>query len=78
AAVDQPGPIEVEQRAIVYAYADDRLEHLSDAQKQLLRMGPENVRRVAATLGELRRVMGWQEPEPAPAVLAAELRPQVA
>lgn len=78
AAVDQPGPIEVEQRAIVYAFADDRLEHLSDAQKQLLRMGPENVRRVAATLGELRRVMGWQEPEPAPAVLAAELRPPVA
>lgn len=75
AAIDQPGPIEVEQRAIVYAYADDRLEHLSDAQKQLLRMGPENVRRVAATLGELRRIMGWQEPEPAPAVITAELRP---
>ena len=74
-AVDQPGPIEVEQRAIVYAYADDRLEHLSDAQKQFLRMGPENVRRVADTLGELRRVMGWQEPEPAPAVVTAELRP---
>ena len=75
AAIDQPGPIEVEQRAIVYAYADDRLEHLSDAQKQLLRMGPENVRRVAATLGELRRIMGWQEPEPPPAVITAELRP---
>jgi hypothetical protein len=75
AAVDQPGPIEVEQRAIVYAYADDRLEHLTDAQKQLLRMGPENVRRVAATLGELRRVMGWQEPESPPAVVMAELRP---
>lgn len=75
AAADQPGPIEVEQRAIVYAYADDRLEHLSDAQKQLLRMGPENVRRVAATLGELRRVMGWPEPVPAPAMAAAELQP---
>jgi hypothetical protein len=78
AAVDQPGPIEVEQRSIVYAYADDRLEHLSDAQKQLLRMGPENVRRVAATLGELRRVMGWPKPEPAPAMVTAELQPLAA
>ncbi len=74
-AVVETGPIEVEQRAIVYAYADDRLEHLSDAQKQLLRMGPENVRRVAATLGEVRRVMGWPEPEPAPAMVTAELQP---
>lgn len=74
-AVDRPGPIEVEQRAIVYAYADDRLEHLSDAQKQLLRMGPENVRRVAATLNELRRVMGWPEPEAMPAMVTAELQP---
>jgi hypothetical protein len=73
AAVDQPGPIEVEQRAIVYAYADDRLENLSDAQKQLLRMGPENVRRVTAKLRELRDAMGWLAAEDL--ILVAELQP---
>lgn len=53
------GPFELEQRAIVYAYADDRVEQLSDAQKQLLRMGPTNSRRILATMHELRENMGW-------------------
>ena len=34
------GQVEVEQRAIVYAYADDRFENLTGAQKHFLRMGP--------------------------------------
>ncbi len=53
------GPFELEQRAIVYAYADDRVEQLSDAQKQLLRMGPANSRRLLAKMHELREAMGW-------------------
>lgn len=56
------GPFELEQRAIVYAYADDHVERLSDAQKQLLRMGPENTRRLVAKLHEFREVFGWAEP----------------
>jgi hypothetical protein len=38
---------------IGYAYADASLEGLSRAQKQLLRMGPENVRTIQAKLREI-------------------------
>lgn len=71
------GRIEVEQRAIVYAYAEDRFENLTGAQKHLLRMGPRNVGLIQAKLRGLRRAMGWSEP--APAVVSAELeRPEEA
>ena len=73
----ETGPFEVEQRAIVYAYADDRFERLSEAQKQLLRMGPDNARRVVAALRELRHAMGWPEPAPA-AAMPAEFELQAA
>jgi hypothetical protein len=36
-----------------YSFADPRLEDLSAAQKQLLRMGPENVRAIQAKLREI-------------------------
>jgi hypothetical protein len=36
-----------------YEFADPELESLSDAQKQLLRMGPDNVARVTAKLREI-------------------------
>lgn len=65
------GPYEVEQRAIVYAFAEDELEHLSDAQRQLLRMGPSNARQVQEVLRNLRLAIGW--PEAAPSVMTAEL-----
>jgi hypothetical protein len=58
------GPIEVEQRAIVYAFADDEYESLSEAQKLLLRMGPANAGRVQGKLRELREAMGWSATEP--------------
>jgi len=58
--------IEVEQRAIVYAYAEDGLERLTGAQKQLLRMGPGNARAVQTKLRELRTAIGWPESDPAP------------
>jgi len=58
--------IEVEQRAIVYAYAEDGLERLTGAQKQLLRMGPGNARAVQTKLRELRTAIGWSESFPVP------------
>ncbi len=57
------GPFELEQRAIVYAYADERVEQLSDAQKQLLRMGPVNARRLLVKMQDLREALGWPEKE---------------
>jgi len=57
-------PIAVEQRSRWYAFADDDYEHLSEAQKHLLRMGPENARRTQAALGDLRRAFGWPDAGP--------------
>ena len=68
--------IEVEQRAIVYAYAEDDLERLSGAQKQLLRMGPGNARAVQTKLRELRTAFGWPEEVPVP-VTAPPAKPAV-
>lgn len=45
-------------RGNLYAYADPRLESLKPAQKQLLRMGPENVRAVQAQLRALAQQLG--------------------
>jgi len=67
------GQVEVEQRAIVYAYADDRFENLTEAQKHLLRVGPRNARQIQSKLREFRTAMGW--PEPAPAADTEELEP---
>jgi hypothetical protein len=51
------GPAEVKQLIVTYAWADDQLEALSDAQRHLLRMGPENVTMIQAKLGELRAAL---------------------
>ncbi len=48
------GPLEVERRVVTYAYADESLERLSDAQRQLLRMGPDNVLLIKAKLRDLK------------------------
>ena len=40
-------------KVVTYSYQDPSIEGLSEAQKQLLRMGPENVMRVQAKLREL-------------------------
>lgn len=50
--------IRLKPKGIGYAYADDRLESLTAAQKQLLRMGPGNVRIVEAKLREIARALG--------------------
>jgi hypothetical protein len=65
------GQVEVEQRAIVYAYAEDRFENLTGAQKHFLRMGPGNVAAVQTKLRELRDRMDWPAPEPL--IMTAEL-----
>ena len=43
---------------IGYVFADERLEGLSQAQKQLLRMGPQNVRAIQGKLREIAVVLG--------------------
>lgn len=47
------GNVELVPHGVAYGYADQRLQGLSAAQKQLLRMGPQNVRRVQEKLREI-------------------------
>jgi hypothetical protein len=47
------GDVAVEPRGIGYGFADRRLESMSPGQKQLLRMGPRNVRAVQEKLREI-------------------------
>ncbi|MEH6591653.1 MAG: DUF3014 domain-containing protein [Halioglobus sp.] len=47
-------PIALEREKVMYTYADPTLEALPDLQKQLLRMGPENIRRIKAQATALR------------------------
>jgi len=66
-AVELPGgPIEVERRTRTYRYADDRLEHLSNAQRQLVRMGPANAAAIQEKLRAIRTAFGWPEPASIP------------
>jgi hypothetical protein len=56
-------PVAPEEPALVeevfrYEFADPELEALSDAQKQLLRMGPRNERRIQDKLRELAQAVG--------------------
>lgn len=59
------GPIELTQPNVLYEFADPQIEALSSGQKLLLRMGPENAKRVQAKLKELRRAVTTQPPVPA-------------
>lgn len=51
-------PIELRPVGIGYGFADPKLESLSGAQKQLLRMGPRNVKIVKDSLREIARELG--------------------
>ena len=51
-------PPRLKPKGIGYAYADDRLEELTAAQRQLLRMGPRNVRVIKARLREIALALG--------------------
>ncbi len=57
------GTEQVEQLVVTYAWADDELEALSSAQRQLLRMGPENVRSIQGKLRELKSALEETEAE---------------
>jgi hypothetical protein len=50
------------QPAVYWRYEDETLEGLTQAQKQLLRMGPRNVERVQAKLRELADRLGFERP----------------
>jgi DUF3014 family protein len=51
-------PIAVKPKGIGYAFADPRLEGLTAAQKQLLRMGPQNARTIQRSLREIALALG--------------------
>src|SRR5512134_3568775 len=55
AAPEPSGPILLTQPKVLYQYLDPQLEALPAGQKTLVRMGPDNARRVKAKLRELRR-----------------------
>jgi hypothetical protein len=55
AAPEPGGPILLTQPKVLYQYLDPQLEALSAGQKTLVRMGPDNARRVKGKLRELRR-----------------------
>jgi hypothetical protein len=59
------GPVEVVPKGALHAYADLRLEALSGAEKHLLRMGPENMRKVQTKLSEIASALGLPSPEQA-------------
>jgi hypothetical protein len=52
------GPPRMRPKGIGYAYVDPRLEQLTGAQKQLLRMGPRNVRIVEERLRTIALALG--------------------
>jgi hypothetical protein len=52
-----PVPIEVFTDSVMYKFADSRLESLTAPQKQLLRTGPENMRRIKAKLREIKETL---------------------
>ena len=51
-------PVRVEPHGIGYGFADPKLEDLAPAQKQLLRMGPRNVRTVQSALRSIALALG--------------------
>ena len=51
-------PVELVPRVISYEYRDPELESLSPVQKQLLRTGPDNVRRIQEKIREISAELG--------------------
>lgn len=52
-----PVPIEVHTESVMFKFKDERLENLSGPQKQLLRTGPENMRRIKAKLRDIKEAL---------------------
>ena len=55
------GDILLEAKVVSYTMADPELENLSEAQKHLIRMGPENVQEIQAKLREIGLALGIPE-----------------
>jgi hypothetical protein len=55
--------IYLERAVITYTFADPELESLNPAQKNLIRMGPDNMRKIQAKLREIAQALGIQLPE---------------
>lgn len=49
------GPLELVQPKVMYQFKDESLESLSSVQKQVLRMGPDNAKKLKAILKKFRR-----------------------
>ena len=56
------GDVAVETVSVNYTYSDQWLEDLQPVQKQLLRMGPDNVRGIQAKLREIAGALGLRLP----------------
>ena len=54
------GEVALEQPNVMYTYADPDLEALTPLQKQILRMGPENVRRIKDYLRQVADALNLQ------------------
>jgi hypothetical protein len=52
------GDVRLVQKSVAYEFADSRLQGLSDAQRQFLRMGPRNVRIIQTRLREMAPYLG--------------------
>jgi hypothetical protein len=52
------GDVALTSKSVAYEFADARLQSLSSAQRQLLRMGPRNVRLIQAKLREIAPLVG--------------------
>jgi len=52
------GNVALASRTVAYEYADPRLQSLSSAQRQFLRMGPRNVRLIQAKLRDIALHLG--------------------
>jgi hypothetical protein len=52
-----PVPVEVYTDSVMYGYKARQLESLAAPQKQLLRTGPENMRRIKAKLREIKQAL---------------------
>jgi len=50
---DLPQPIKLVRPSVMYKFANPRVERLSAAQKQLIRMGPKNTKVIKEKLGEI-------------------------
>jgi hypothetical protein len=61
ATPEVPADVRLESHVESYHYANGTYESLSGAQKQLLRMGPRNVRLVKDKLREILRALGFEE-----------------